>query len=172
MLESNSVEVDPNAAKEREAWRNASDHAWRYFELHAGQRMTVFNFFTVLTGLIAAGIAASIQGSLRFAIVGLVLGGVMVLLAFVFWKLDQRVSFLIKRAEDAQALAERHFLPDEIQLFSSEPCAMSRAQAGRSRLVSQWTFGASFRLVFVMAALIGATSSALSGLRVAGVFAW
>jgi hypothetical protein len=27
------------------------DHAWRYFELHASQRMSLFNFFLVLAAL-------------------------------------------------------------------------------------------------------------------------
>ena len=33
------------------------EHSWRYFEVHAGQRITVFNYFLVASGAIAAGLA-------------------------------------------------------------------------------------------------------------------
>jgi hypothetical protein len=82
---------------------SALEHAWRYFELHANQRMTVFNFFLVLAGLAAAGLAAAVQGSPRFAVLGIVWGLLLALVSFVFWKLDQRASFFIKLAEAAIA---------------------------------------------------------------------
>ena len=75
------------------------DHAWRYFELHANQRMTVFNFFLVLVGLVAAGIATSRQGAQTLALLGVFLGLLLAFFSFIFWKLDQRVCFLMKQAE-------------------------------------------------------------------------
>ena len=33
------------------------EHAWRYFALHAEQRMTVFNFFVASAGLALTGLA-------------------------------------------------------------------------------------------------------------------
>ena len=83
-----------------EDYRN---HAWRYFELHANQRIAVFNFFLVLSGLIAAGLAAAVQAAGLLLVVGAVLGLLLALVSFIFWKLDQRTSFLIKHAEQALA---------------------------------------------------------------------
>lgn len=38
---------------------SARDHAWQYFALHASQRMSVFNFFAVFAGVLAAAIGAA-----------------------------------------------------------------------------------------------------------------
>lgn len=153
-------------------WQRAHDHAWRYFALHAGQRLTVFNFFTVLTGLTSAGIAAAMQGDRRFAIVGVALGILLTLLAIVFWKLDQRTAFLTKRAEDVAAQAEVQLLPVGAMIFADEPAALVDAQSGRWIAGRIWTFGSSFRLIFVAAMLFGVTSAAICGLRFTGAIEW
>jgi hypothetical protein len=42
------------------------DHAWRYFSLHAEQRMTVFNFYVASAGLALTGLAWTLaDGSTR-----------------------------------------------------------------------------------------------------------
>jgi ABC-type amino acid transport system permease subunit len=68
--------IDVNPAEQTPA---LLEHMWRYFELHANQRMTVFNFYLVLSGAIAAGLAATLQGSARLALVGIVLGALLAL---------------------------------------------------------------------------------------------
>lgn len=156
------------ASSRKNDWDAATEHAWRYFELHAGQRMTLFNYFTFFAGLMAAGIAATLQSDAAFAYFGLVLGPLLALLAFVFWKLDQRVSFLIKNAETVLTHAEAAELPTEAQLFRNEPSATAAAQANRSMLAAQWTFGTSFRAVFLVAALFGLASGGLAGLKATG----
>ena len=42
-------------------------HAWAYFQLHAAQRITIFNYFVVLSGILATGLAAAIQAPPRLA---------------------------------------------------------------------------------------------------------
>ena len=59
----------------------------KYFEIHAAQRLTVFNFYIALSGTILAGIAAISQGSARFAFAGAVLGLLLAAISFVFLKL-------------------------------------------------------------------------------------
>jgi hypothetical protein len=76
------------------------DHAWRYFELHASQRMSLFNFFLVLTRLVATGVATGLQGPPPFQLAGASLGFSWQSASFVFAKLDQRVSFLVKESEE------------------------------------------------------------------------
>jgi hypothetical protein len=65
----------------------ALSHAWRYFELHANQRIKVFNYFVALTSLVFAGLAASIQGRPRLGLLGFVLGLFLMLyhLSFGSW---------------------------------------------------------------------------------------
>jgi hypothetical protein len=37
----------------------AREHVWKYFELHAHQRIAVVNVFLVISGALAAGMAAT-----------------------------------------------------------------------------------------------------------------
>ena len=146
-------------------------HAWRYFELHAHQRMSVFNFFVALSGAVSAGLAAIVQGSAQVSFLGIVLGILLIMVSFVFWKPDQRTSFLIKHAEAALSVLERA-LPDErARLFLYEPFKTDAAASGNwwSRY---WTYGESFRIVFLSIGLIGFGGSLLSTFWFAGILCW
>ena len=138
------------------------EHTWRYFELHANQRVSVFNFFVVMTGALAAGIAASLQGSPKLAAIGVVLGILLSLVSFVFWKLDQRVSFLIKHAEDALAEIESTLPEKTARLFSLEPISTSAAKSKTNLWSRHWSYGRSFRFIFVFMSIFGAASASLS----------
>lgn len=140
-------------------------HAWNYFQLHANQRISVFNYFVVLSGVLAAGLAATIQGPPRLASLGVGLGLLLVLLSFVFWKLDERTSFLIKHAEDILKGIE----PSTAPLFADE---VPKTEAARGGLFSMWTYGRSFRTIFLVIALIWLGGSIVSGLRFAEVINW
>ena len=152
-----------------EAWSGATDHAWRYFELHAAQRMTIFNYFTFFTGLMSAGIAATLQSSAELAYFGMILGPLMVIMAFVFWKLDQRVSILIKNAEIVLANVEQSKLPKDAWIFTNELASTAGAKSAKSLLFRPWTFGTAFRIVFLAAGMIGISSGILAGLKASGV---
>jgi hypothetical protein len=141
------------------------EHAWRYFELHANQRMTVFNFFLVLSGLATAGLATVVQGAGDPRFLGAVLGLLLALVSFVFWKLDQRASFFIKRAEVALAEVEQSFLHPRCRLFLGEPDATRAAMVASSPWRRHWTYGRSFRVVFIAMALFEMVGSAVSVTR-------
>jgi hypothetical protein len=128
----------------------ARDHAWKYFELHANQRMSTFNFFLILSGLALAGLGACIAGGDTLRTPGMVLGLSLTVISAIFYKLDERVSFLVKRAERALAELEPS-LPECAHLFKSEPA--ETAAAWRQRSI--WTYGKSFRAVFWITALAG-----------------
>ena len=137
----------------------ATDHAWRYFELHAHQRVTVFNYYIVFAGIILAGLAASLQSNDDFAALGIALGILLVLLSWVFWQLDRRTAFLVKHAERALETLEVE-LPIEAQLFHQEP------QAPKPKW--HWTYGRSFRFIFLVMSLVGLAGAILAGLQLAG----
>lgn len=135
------------------------EHAWRYFELHAKQRMTVFNFFLGATGLLAAGIATAIQGGRSLNFVGIVLGLLLSFIAFIFWKLDQRVCVLVKRAEAVIAVLEQSFLDSSSHLFIDESAFFlndAHTSNGWNRL---WTYGRAFRTTFCVAGVFGISAS-------------
>ncbi len=92
--------------------KEQSDYAWAYFELHANQRMNSFNFFVVIAALLTAGLAGSLHKEFQFHSVGIFLSLALTFIAFIFWKLDQRVRFLIKHAEEALREIEKQRLKE------------------------------------------------------------
>lgn len=151
--------------------KDALDHAWRYFALHAAQRFSVFNFYIVLIGLTSAGLGVALQGSTRFAILGVILGFLIALLSLVFWKLDQRGSMLIKHSEQVLRALEPHVVGDLAAVFVKED------QQGQSTQWSwmpwkSWTFGQCLRRIFLVMGLFGLGSAVLCSLKATGVVSW
>jgi hypothetical protein len=146
----------------RDAWKNL-EHAWRYFALHAGQRMSMFNYFLILFGLVSAGLAGCLRADDLLRTAGIAMGLCLAVVAFTFWKLDQRTAFLIKLAEAALHEAEELALSaDAARLFRREPSETENAQSIKHPLARVWTYGSSFRLVFCLAALVGFVGAGLS----------
>lgn len=150
----NSV-LDPSIESE------VRNHCWNYFSLHAQQRMTAFQFFiTVETALIGAGILF-LQAKAQFSeskwIV--LIGPFVMLLAFIFWKIDQRTRDLIKGAEESLKEIER-FFGRSTTIVSKFPF-LSDDQHKGSLLVfplitGRLTYSKSFGLVFFACAVFGA----------------
>jgi hypothetical protein len=138
------------------------DHAWRYFELHANQRMSLFNFFLVLSSFVAAGLGASLQLRGTLELMGVGLGVTLTTVSFTFWKLDQRTSFLIKHAERAVAEIESGFSLSTARLFSSEARVTARVVSSCYNPCRLWTYGSAFRFVFFVMGLVGIIGAILS----------
>ncbi|WP_147285538.1 hypothetical protein [Ectopseudomonas mendocina] len=143
-------------------------YVWRYFELHSAQRMTLFNYYLIISGVIFTGLAATLQGSQAFSYLGVALGGLLVLFSFVFWKLDQRTSGLIKFSESILSVAEadtevrfRIFVDGNIKSIS-----------GPVDVLSQWTYGRSFRFTYLIMSTIGIFCSVLSFCKAIGIISW
>lgn len=130
------------------------DYAFQYFSLHAQQRMTVFNFFLLLSGALAGGIGASLTGEEPFALSGLFLSALLMLLSLVFYKLDRRTSFLIKHAEAALKEGEEIIVP-ESRLVGSETTAFENWQESNSFVTRGWSYGYCFAVVFVGSSIVG-----------------
>jgi hypothetical protein len=151
---------------------DAVQHVWNYFQIHAAQRMSVFNFFLIISALIATGLAATLQGTARFASLGIPLGLLLALIAFVFWKLDQRTSFLVKHAERALIDLECTFSASLSRVFQSEQVQTTQASNEGRPWNRMWSYGESFRLVFAVMAGTGIAGSVLSAARCFGLLAW
>lgn len=139
-------------------------HAWAYFNLHAGQRITIFNYFVVFSGILTTGLATAIQAPPRLAAVGVALGLLLCLLSFLFWQLDRRTSFLIKHAEDAIKLQE----PAGARLMTEEVVKTADAKNDEGL----WTYGKVFRSIFLVMAIVGLAGAIVSGLRGSGRLSW
>lgn len=129
----------------------ASEHAWRYFELHAQQRINVFNFYIAITGLLAAGIGFSLQQGGKYYYLCTLLGIFMTFISIIFWKLDARVSTLIKKAEKALREIELEFESDNQKIFIIDYNEQD-SKVGKSL---NWSYGKCFRLSFFIVGNIG-----------------
>jgi hypothetical protein len=84
------------------------DYAWKWFDYHAGQRMQLFNFFLIITGILAnAYVGAHEKGTplMRFAV-----SLIGTLQAFGFFVFDVRNRELTRYAEDILEKIERDTL--------------------------------------------------------------
>jgi hypothetical protein len=140
------------------------EHAWRYFSLHAGQRLVLFNFFLVVSASLAAGLTACLQRGGLFLVLGIALGGLLALLSFVFWKLDRRTVFLIKHAEEALVELESVFSVSSARLVSREPARTAARERG-FLLTRMWTYSVSFRILFALMGTIGVAGAVICWLK-------
>ncbi|OHB77268.1 MAG: hypothetical protein A2Z25_14320 [Planctomycetes bacterium RBG_16_55_9] len=141
------------------------EYAWNYFQLHAGQRMSLFNFFVVISALLTGGLATSIRNDNEFehAIIRILLGVGLMITSFVFWKLDQRVRYLIKHAENALKKMEHCFLiENESQDNSSALFLAEEEQTVKFPRAQLWKFwewhmyySKCFGVVYITFAAIG-----------------
>ncbi len=120
------------------------EHAWKYFELHAQQRITVFNFFLAISGLVATGVGICLQQGGGFTYVSSFLCLFLMFVSFLFWKLDQRVSLLIKEAELTLSCIEDNISHSNLHLFNKDQNNTSLKKG----IFSVWTYGRCFRCAF------------------------
>ena len=142
--------------------KDSLDHAWRYFALHAAQRMSMFNYFLLLFGVVSAGLAGCLRTDGVLRLIGALLGASLSAVAFTFWKLDQRSAFLVKHAEFSLCQLEQSYLVESARLFQAEPSHTEEVRAMSSTPARLWTYGSSFRLVFGLAGVVGVLGSLLA----------
>ena len=75
--------------------------ALEFFNTHASQRMSLFNFYVVLSGAIVAAYFASFKAEMNVELARPALGILLSLFSYVFWKLDQRNDLLLDVARRA-----------------------------------------------------------------------
>ncbi|EKN3687209.1 hypothetical protein AB6848_20845 [Serratia proteamaculans] len=140
-----------------EDFNRANEHVWRYFELHSQQRMTVFNFYIAITGLLAAGIGFTLQQGGKYALFTSLMGIFVSFISFIFWKLDQRVSMLTKNAELALRDLENLFVNKNLRIITKDNDNNSLNLGVRSA----WTYGKCFRISFVIVGITGMILAAM-----------
>lgn len=129
------------------------DHLWKYFEIHSQQRMMLFNFYIVICGVISSVIGYGIQSTKDLISLEITLCILLALFSFLFYKLDQRTSFLIKRSEKALANFENQFNTTGINLFFNDSDDLTSRNTSR-KLNKVFTYGQIFRGVFILISLL------------------
>lgn len=138
------------------------DHAWRYFALHAQQRMSVFNFFVVLSGVMATGIGAGLQAGKSMAPAVAMLGALLSVFSLVFHRLDQRGSELVKFGESALVAGEAACMPVFARVLLNESERRNAPADVEGVAPDTWTFGRSFRTIFAVMGGIGTIACGFS----------
>jgi hypothetical protein len=150
------------------------DYAWDYFQLHAGQRMSTFNYFIVLAALLTTGLAGTFVKDFKWNMVSTVLGLGLMVVSFAFWKLDQRVRFLIKHAESSLRQIEQKWT-DEVardgaffaNLFCKEQTETDRNRGQQNYRFWAWDLSYSncFEIVYCFFGVLGLLGALASLLR-------
>jgi hypothetical protein len=128
--------------------KQAREHAWNWFALHATQRMQAFNFFVVATAFLIAAYASLLDKEPAAAAVLAIVGA---WLAFWFNRLDARSRQLVEAGEDALRVSQTRLanLSDNQSLMIlnavDEP-APGASSYRRVITVIQWTIIALFLL--------------------------
>ena len=91
--------------------RDQFEYAWRWFELHARQRVTMFNFFLLATGALANAYGLLLRGQLFWQAAAVT--GIGIFVSGIAFLLDVRNSFLVDIGENALKRAERTYLATE-----------------------------------------------------------
>src|SRR5438128_2118322 len=98
-------------------------YVWGHFQLHASQRLTTFNFYIIVSSLIAGALLGVFQGN-QPRYVGIGLGVLLTFFSFIFWKLDCRTRQLIWHAEEALRQIESgpgfEDVPNTARIFTHE----------------------------------------------------
>lgn len=85
---------------DKDLQKDYRDYAWKYFSLHADQRLKTFHFFVILATFTIGGILAITKDLSNIGYAS-PLAYLLSFLSFVFWKLDLRNKELVKYGEDA-----------------------------------------------------------------------
>lgn len=104
------------------ATKEASEYAWKWFQYHATQRQTVFQFFLAIIGAVLAGYFALTHDG-AISPLSRWFGVLVLILAFLFWRLDCRGRQLVKIGERYLAHEEQRLAAllqtDEIRLMAN-----------------------------------------------------
>ena len=106
------------------------DYAWKYFALHAEQRMKTFHFYILLSSALVVGFINGIKDSKNYLLFS-VLGLLLTLVSFLFKKLDQRNKELIRNGEQAlkfldeqEKLSDNNGEPSILKIFAHDDLKM------------------------------------------------
>jgi hypothetical protein len=136
--------------------KEVRDNAWKYFALHADQRLRTFQFYIAL-GTVIIGASATLLDSGNSHTPPAMLLLLLAFFSFVFWRLDVRNKQLIKYAEAALKNIEieafgsgDEMTPDPLQLFLYEEQATSEIRKRWWRRLKHFSYSKTFNCVFLL----------------------
>lgn len=147
-------------AGERSDLLSSREYAWKYFSLHAEQRLKTFNFYLIFETVVIGSIAPFFKEKSFSSCLFLSL--MVTLISIIFYLLDKRNKTLVKHGEEALKYVEiqlahppssEHGLPHVLQIFTREKALSDRDTPA--------TFSKCFNTVFLIFALLGVVLTAI-----------
>ncbi|TKJ39298.1 MAG: hypothetical protein CEE38_00720 [Planctomycetes bacterium B3_Pla] len=158
----------PNCVSEKDIL----DIAWNYFQQHAQQRLSFFNFFVIFSVLMTTGLISTFQEKYNAHSIGIAIGLMLSLISYVFWKIEERNKYLTKTGENAIKQIEQHYpcakcYPDPVKfkIFSleqEETDKIRKEQRGKIFVFRQISHSKSFNLIFFVFFVVGVLGAGAS----------
>jgi len=152
--------------------------AWDFFQMQAGQRLTTFNYYVVISSVLCTGLAATFKADTNNPFLGISFGFLLVLFSLTFWKLDQRNKHLIKSAENALKFFENTSgfgveggMPHIAKRFMREEAETNEMRISKTWKLWQncYSYSECFWFVFTVFSIVGLAGATWSILRLIGV---
>ncbi|HVT82197.1 MAG TPA: hypothetical protein VHM90_16260 [Phycisphaerae bacterium] len=146
-------------------------YAWDYFQFHASQRLSTFNFFVVLSVLLTSAAMTTFQEKFYLPCAGGFLGLMLAILSFVFWRMDQRNRQLLQNGTEALMHLDRTALYDQANPGEIHPLDLFRRdeanmRAQRGGILGPISYRSGMNAIFAIFGCIGL------GLAVIGALMW
>jgi hypothetical protein len=141
------------------------DHAWRHFEYHAKQRLSLFNFCIIWAGLVIAAWSQVMAKTPPIYSVGVFLGVLLSVSSLVFWRMDQRNSYLTKLSEEVLGRAESTSFAGTAVLFNTAKADKLLKKGWKFPFAPQWSHGQSLKVLFGLMALTGVMGAGFAALQ-------
>ena len=145
-----------------------SEHAWKYFSLHADQRLRTFHFYIIICAIIIGGLVSCFKETIDCRI-GAIISLFLPFFSYIFFKLDQRNKQLIRHGEDALKFLESQYKykdvdsPHKLKIFLCEESLTEKLKCQNkiSTFDKLFTYSTCINSVFIFFGLIGILSSIL-----------
>ena len=137
----------------------ANDLAIKWFEIHADQRLKVFNFFLLIAGFCIGGFFTALQAQNYLA--ACIVSTVLVCVAYCFKQLDRRTAQLTKLAEDHLS----HSLTVLGNQIGSETVNFVTRAENKNGL---WSYRQCFNFLFWLFGILGSLGALFAACKILG----
>ncbi|MBS4050752.1 MAG: hypothetical protein KGZ69_06075 [Methylomonas sp.] len=120
----------------------AFEYSWKYFQLHADQRLKALQFYVAISGVTIAGLATSFSGATYLTTLAVSVVGMVV--TIVFFRIDRRTAQLIKVGENGLCAIETRLCQN---LGSQE--FFHTMEADRIKNYRTGSYSSNFRILYV-----------------------
>jgi hypothetical protein len=120
--------------------KEALDHAWNWFALHATQRLQSVNFFLVAIAFLSAAFVTAIKEQMHLIACGISI--LAVCICFFFYRIERRIRSLVHAAEEAMSPFEAEMA---LTLGSNSLKIVQSVETPRR---GEWTYSKVFRWLY------------------------